>query len=405
MIRQITEVRLLSVPLESDYKQTLYFESKENQRAYFESKTMFTGSGFQYQRKDGYIRWDDDYDSLIGCNYVMYRNTDYSDKWYYGFITKIEYVSDGVSRIYFETDVIQTWLFDYVVQPSFVEREHTDFDVIGQHTIPESLEHGEYIVDFAVKNDDLLERTIIIACTVDLNSGNYGGVAGNSYGGVYSGVRYYAVSSGEANNIISALASEGKSDAMTGIFEAPSSLVEVTETGTYGVVGYREDAVSLEWTPFNKPTKLNGYTPRNKKLLTYPYCYLLMSNNSGVSAVYHYELMGGGDTCDFKIHGVPTPGYSIRLIPEIYNGIVNNNLEGLNMGKYPVCSWATDVYTHWLTQNAVNIDVGMKSARTQQVLGGIGGVASLFTLNPAGVMGSVQSMACAHQQIGSIMGE
>lgn len=39
----------------------------------------------------------------------------------------------------------------------------------------------------------------------------------------------------------------------------------------------------------NKPTSVNGYTPRNKKLLTYPYCYLLLSNNAGSSNILMYE--------------------------------------------------------------------------------------------------------------------
>ena len=39
----------------------------------------------------------------------------------------------------------------------------------------------------------------------------------------------------------------------------------------------------------SKPTTINGYTPKNKKLLTYPYCYLLLSNNSGSSNILMYE--------------------------------------------------------------------------------------------------------------------
>ena len=59
-----------------------------------------------------------------------------------------------------------------------------------------------------------------------------------------------------------------------------------------------------------KPTKLDGYTPKNKKLLTYPYCYMLLTNNSGGSAVYKYELFNNPDDdshCAFYIYAAVTP--------------------------------------------------------------------------------------------------
>ena len=34
---------------------------------------------------------------------------------------------------------------------------------------------------------------------------------------------------------------------------------------------------------------------------------------------------------------------------------MNSYNYGLSGAKYPICSWATDVYTNWLTQNGINI--------------------------------------------------
>ena len=55
-----------------------------------------------------------------------------------------------------------------------------------------------------------------------------------------------------------------------------------------------------------KPTSVNGYTPRNKKLLTYPYCYMVLSNNGGVTNILHYEKFKSQE-CNFVIAGIPTP--------------------------------------------------------------------------------------------------
>ena len=150
MARNITEVHLLNVPLENDYKHTLYFSSLTAQTNYFLGRKVANvdvGSDFSYQRKDQIIRYPKDYDKLVGCNYVMYKNASYSNKWYYAFITKMEYINDGMTAITIETDVIQTWMFDYTVKKSFVEREHCKEDKIGLHTVPEQLETGDYIIN------------------------------------------------------------------------------------------------------------------------------------------------------------------------------------------------------------------------------------------------------------------
>ena len=62
-----------------------------------------------------------------------------------------------------------------------------------------------------------------------------------------------------------------------------------------------------------KLSTLNGYTPRNKKLLTYPYCYMMLSNNAGVSNILRYEQFKNTD-CTFTIKGIPTP----RLFNKMY---------------------------------------------------------------------------------------
>lgn len=56
----------------------------------------------------------------------------------------------------------------------------------------------------------------------------------------------------------------------------------------------------------NKQTTLNGYTPKNKKLLTFPYNYLLVSNNAGQNQILHYEKFSDS-SCNFKVSGVINP--------------------------------------------------------------------------------------------------
>lgn len=366
---RITELYLCNVPLENDYKHTIYFDNKDSQLSYFKGMQKYHFPDLSYQRKDSFIRVPLVYDDCIGVNYVVYRNSDYTNKWYYAFIKDIEYENDDVTKVYIETDVIQTWLFDYQVKPSFIEREHVNNDRVGANTIPEGLELGEYVVNQKIEKRGLKIFGYVIGSTVDLEKYNeenkedrFPPVVGGIYNGIYSGVAYFKYGNAEDMNVrLKALADAGKSDAIVSIFCVPSLYI--------GSIGYNRVENSLDpyktpWaqildvenpdiTPV-KPSTINGYTPRNNKLKTYPYQYLHASNNSGSSAIYHYELFSTNET-DFTIVSSLTPGMSIRLIPNDYNGCEENNECGLNLGKFPCCSWNNDVYTNWLTQNAINI--------------------------------------------------
>ena len=388
----ITEVRLLYAPLENDYKHTFYFPNISAQESYFKSITKFMDADFSYQRKDGFIRYHRDYDEIIakGCNYVMYRNTAKSSKWYYAFITKIEYVSDGKTNIYIETDVLQTWLFDYEVLPSFIEREHTNNDAVGANTVPEGLETGEYIINSNGVDifDDRLaamdgEKMIVIAVSENSNGEP---VTGKYYGGAYSGLKYIPCSTvAAAENIIKSY-DEGKAEAIQCIFMAPSMLVSI-DAGTGEIIN-SELPVSYEKSIGNAPTVIDGYTPKNKKLLTYPYTYLYVSNNQGSAAIYHNEKFYKGGARKFTVFGVLTPGCSVHIAPYEYNNTQVNWDEGINLGKYPVCNWTSDVYTNWLTQNGITL--GM------QAIGGLGAI--------AGGIGAIMTGAGAAVGVGAIAG-
>ena len=73
----------------------------------------------------------------------MYQNTNESSKWFYAFITDHTWSDEDTTTITIQTDVLQTYAFDYTVLTSFVEREHTADDTIGSNTYPENLECGE----------------------------------------------------------------------------------------------------------------------------------------------------------------------------------------------------------------------------------------------------------------------
>lgn len=174
---------------------------------------------------------------------------------------------------------------------------------------------------------------------------------------------------------------EGRNEAIIQVYLVPKCFVNNTNESLQ--YSGQSSPLYIEKT-LQRPTNLDGYIPKNNKLLTFPYCFLNLSNNNGTTNTYLYELFN--DDIKFNIKGVPSVGGSIKCNPYNYknNGEYNNEDEGIMAGKYPTLSWSEDSYTNWLTQNAVNIGLGLSS----NLLSIVGGVASG---NPISAVGGIVS--------------
>lgn len=403
-----TNLKLLKCNLNLDNSNQLNFASTTAQYNYFNSLTKIESSNFSYQRKDNVIRYPAHIDSIIEYNYVMYQNHNYTNKWFYAYIVRMEYVNDGMTNIYIKTDPYQTWQFDLTFMRSFVEREHVNSDTFGSHTVPEDFETGEYVIN-DVEEIDLRAGNYFICVGVSELPDNFPSSTDDRiYGGIYSGLSYLLFDTNTScSKFIQAYDKAGKGEAIYTIFLIPTSLsfsntwhtisigtfsdirVAVAETGTTPVAMVNSKDITMN-------TTLNGYTPKNNKVKCYPFNYLYITNNTGGDVTYKYEDFTG--TPNFKVDGTITTGCSIRLYPTNYKKYSNNvwtNSElnfGLTGSKYPSCSWKSDAYTNWLTQNAVNNVTGFATST-------LGIVAGAFTGNAIGVAGGLIGIA---NSIGSI---
>lgn len=145
-----TNILFLSgVPFSNDYKHTRYFDTLSAQQTYFGARTVvhsMTDATFQRIEGQTYIKCDKSIDELWGTNYLMFQNTSYNSKWFYAFVTKLEYKNNSLTYVHFEIDVFQTWLKDYNFKPSFVLREHCKlWEIDGSpviNTVDEGLNYG-----------------------------------------------------------------------------------------------------------------------------------------------------------------------------------------------------------------------------------------------------------------------
>lgn len=356
------------------------------------------------------------YATAMYVNYMAFKNPSYGNKWIFAFVTDVKYLSDKACRIFYQIDVWSTWYSRFDIGKAFIEREHVADDTIGLHTLPEGLETGEYVVNYENKKKELTVLNVIMASNVDpVVSGGVlvgGDVGGGIYNDIRTGFKYYHFANDTTSSlpdVLKAFSEAGKADAILNLFIAPFSSFEKVDDTIFDNGQVKESTTKKTLTWVNniaedtypvKLTSLNGYTPVNKKLLTFPYCYLRLTNNNGNDAIYHFEKFADNiqNNCHFAIDCAVTPGMSIIAYPQDYDGIANNYNQCLQAGKYPICGWANDGYTNWLTQNGVNIATSLISSGLQ-VIGGTAMASSGIGSGYLGMASGVNNIANTLGQI------
>ena len=421
-----TRIRLLKSPIELDNLNQLTFQNKEAQTNYFLSLPHIEIDNCTYQRKDDIIRFPAHIDSILEYNYVMYQNSNYSNKWFYAFIDEMTYYSDNTTYIKISTDCFQTWQFDIDVKRSFVVREHTNNDTIGANIVPEGIETGEYVVTESHPFSYLTDRVnvgpdvpdeyvLVIGTTRDPRYNDFPKIYGQTIRATYSGVRYFAVENGDSmNNLLRTYAKKGFIDDVVSIFIAPITLVLTSaqnwesyqwdsDIGYFSLLPQSELAMEYFRTislNFSFPTTCDGYTPANNKLFTNEFSYIYATNYCGAGTRYFYEFFNPDDLgrhyCEFRLRGVLTPGCSIEAAPDNYmhmhNAEYNAATFAIPAPKLPLCNWNSDQFTNWLAQNGVNRTL-QRVESAAMVAGGIGLAAAPETMGASLGLGAVGLIA------------
>lgn len=301
---------------------------------------------------------------LYEANYCMFMNPtgDYAGKWWYAFVTDVAYVNDQVSEVLFEIDPLQTWMFDYTVTECYVEREHIAVDTPGANLLDEPVSTGELEYGKQQTVDRLKTYNIIVQTTesVDLEQTvplpiTYPQVGG-WYGLIWSGCKLYGFEdSNTAAEFIKRLNGAGAGGAISSVFQWPRVLCP--PIGADHGVEQNDTSHNQYVENFTDPGTLNGYAPRNKKLLTYPFNFIRVDNNNGLYHDYRWEFFGSYDAtgqhfASFTIEASIDPTSDIFCSPRQYNNLTVDFTEHLNLGGVPLCAWTYNSYQNWLAQNA-----------------------------------------------------
>lgn len=335
---------LNNIPLNKSYEHTVYYPDKDTQAQAFMKYKKYTLTDYSYQRSQlGTIRVQLKYEQLIDCNYLMFKNTNFENKWFYAFITGIGYVNNDVTDVYYDLDVMQTWCYDYTFGKTFVERHHDAYDRLYGNTVPEGLELGsEYrlIQSKSYSYAKPLAWVIIATTTVkDESAYQISGIIT----GVYSGLRvYYIEDIGELTRIIGKFINEGLEDAIVAFYQVPK------------IDKYHMSEVQTDEITFTQQMNLgNGYKPRNKKLFSYPYSFLEVYNTLGTSVELKFDQFEnlGASAVTFKVEKVIFPQANVVLTPKWYRGYLWDYEYSSVYGLFPTCAFAGDAFKVWWAQN------------------------------------------------------
>lgn len=353
------------IPFNNNYEATLWFDDIIAQFDYFRTKSFRTFEKMSYIRPTGngagYIDVKELADNLYATNYIAFQNTAYGSKWFYAFVNNIEYINNKTTRIYFELDVIQTWMFDYTLNPCFVEREHVASDVIGGHIVDEGLELGEYVYkDFGtVKGFDDEYAIVVVSSfeSVVATSDGYERVIGEGgiYGGVYSGLQYKVFyDASTLNSWLLTITEANYSEGIMSIFMIPKAFL--TEKGTANPKTVQQTYQKKDWqTPFEYKLgdTVTEIIPRNNKLYSYPYNVLCITDQNGNIANYRCEYFSS-PTMTFDITVAMSGSPEAQIVPRDYKNIDGANyMERMTMANFPMCAYTTDAYRAYVAQNAI----------------------------------------------------
>ena len=399
---------LKDIPWSLGYNHVRLFDDENEQQAFFIEHRKYVCQELYYIRTEQGHALKVPYNQyqLKECNYLMYQNENFGSKWFYAFITKIEYQSNGTSLIYFSEDVWQTWQFQLDLDDCFIVRQHTETDGVGQNTVPENLEIGPYITTNTVSimggsmhlfallseyNEDLdFPKVVAQVYPPKFIAGfptscfvvDFGNLTGD-----------YSFAYNDYKDMLEKYNREGKADAIVAVFVAPSNW---TTTGS---------------TPFSSISAganrvmANGYVPKNNKLYCYPYCCLAVVAD-GQSNELRYEEFENNPT--FRIRSTFGPDTTILMSPINYGGYAEDYTHAVSLSGYPTLPWIKDYYQNWLAQHSASLhlsynkaSVDKQFAQAGQFANGIAGIASgIATGNVIGAIGSGVNSVLNYEKAG-----
>lgn len=364
------QVRLFAnVPLDNKYEDTIYFQNKSEQTAYFTTLTPVHYMGNATRFRDGVIKVDADEDKIRHCNYMMFQNMNFNNKWFYAFITGTEYVNNNMTYVYYEIDEIQTWLYDGItLLQCMIDRQHSESDALFSNILPEDIGAPELIVDKShIKNTNNGEIgfTDNLSCVVfssvswdrDTNQFEATGLScvNNVLGSVTPIVQIDYIVDGEVvseqsptwiigSEVLEEVINQNKGDSIIGGVCMPTEFCNYARNSQGRSVYYEKS---------NFLSSLDGYTPKNNKLYNSPYNVIRLQSSDGQSVYLKPELVDSPTYIAFRCIPCINMNAEVVVYPLEYKGQQDDFEDAISYAKFPQFAYAIDGYKAWVASGGL----------------------------------------------------
>lgn len=312
-----TDIYLLAnVECDKSYDNVKYFVTKNAQHDYMSDKIVKSFTNQSYGRVNkGTFRLFCKADDVYQCNYLMFQNTAFGNKWFYAFINSIEYVSNNTCEVRFTIDLFQTWFLDCTLGQCFVEREHVTDDSIGAHTLNEDVPTGEMITAIEEQLTEF-SKQYTYGVEICISDTQLSGIANQPtwfdkpvLSGIFQGSKIGTTDNSDdlltfLNNVISA----GYQSTIIQIFTIPKIFAP---SGTDSRVQTTRELPAL-------PTKFGNYTPLNNRLYSSPFVDYVVYAPTGNKMVLHPELFSDYENRIVTFSGNQSVTPQIMCIPTNY---------------------------------------------------------------------------------------
>ena len=343
--------------IDATYQNIWAFFNREQRNAWLTSKPYTIFSNCKYWKYGEPIKIEIPFTDAFEYDYVKITNNSSSAgdiKEYYCFITNRAYISDNVTILYLDVDIVQTWYFDsdggacWTKNAMIAKSTATINPPRGTaNDFPQVVPICSDFISAGKLYGVVIYSSINLA---DLNNPTYQTAI---IDGQYTAAPPYVMLANVSNisNIITTLNNKGYTDAIAGIYIFPGIYCNYTTlTNTPALPAdsfYTSSTVTI-----NKPTACDGYTPVNSLLTGYDYTYFTVNNGCGEVTKYNFEDFDGSPQFAFRLclaGGSPT----VACYPTNYiTSSANERIQRAQKITVPVsCSYLNDSYKIWLAQS------------------------------------------------------
>lgn len=399
-----TDIYLLAnVECDKSYDNVKYFATKNAQHRYMSDKIVKSFTNQSYGRVNkGTFRLFCKADDVYQCNYLMFQNTAFGNKWFYAFINSIEYVSNNTCEVRFTIDLFQTWFLDCTVGQCFVEREHVTDDSIGSHTLNEDVPTGEMITAIEEQLTEF-SKQYTYGVEICISDTQLSGIANQPtwfdkpvLSGIFQGSKIGTTDNSNdlltfLNNVISA----GYQSTIIQIFTIPKIFAP---SGTDSRVQTTRELPAL-------PAKFGNYTPLNNRLYSSPFVDYVVYAPTGDKMVLHPELFSDYEHRIVTFSGNQSVTPQIMCIPTNYKITGGTNkTEGYTLNYGIKGSFLYDAYQAEIASYGVGNIGGNILKWTPRLLSSAGSAAQSISPVIGAEKLTYDNVSSALSGVGSIVG-